>query len=75
MEIDLGLLEKLKDENQEFKKLYEEHTKLKNRVEELNALKFLSPEQKNEKKTIQKQKLKTKDRLDEILSKHQASLH
>jgi len=75
MEIDPGLLEKLKDQNQEFKQLHEEHSKLKDRVEELNNLKFLSPEQELEKKTIQKQKLKAKDRLGEILSEYQASLH
>ncbi|QPJ62796.1 MAG: DUF465 domain-containing protein [Candidatus Nitronauta litoralis] len=75
MEIELGLLEKIKGENLEFKELYEEHTKLKNRVEELNGMKFLSPEQEVEKKTIQKQKLKTKDRLGEILEQYQSNLH
>ncbi len=75
MEIELGLLEKIKGENHEFKELYEEHTKLKNRVEELNGMKFLSPEQELEKKTVQKQKLKAKDRLGEILEEYQSKLH
>lgn len=75
MEIDATLLEKVRKENQEFKKLYDEHTGLKNRVEELNRLKFLSAEQELEKKTIQKQKLKNKDRMQEILSQYQATLH
>ncbi len=75
MEIDATLLEKVRKENQEFKKLYDEHSSLKNRVEELNRLKFLSAEQELEKKTIQKQKLKNKDRMQEILSQYQATLH
>jgi len=75
MEIDPTLLEKIQSENNEFKKLYEEHSQLKNRVEELNHLKFLSPVQEIEKKTIQKQKLKNKDRMSEIIDQYQASLH
>ena len=75
MEIDPELLAKIKSENEEFKKLYEEHTVLKNKVEELNKMKFLSGEQEIEKKKHQKQKLKNKDRLEEILSTYQAHLH
>ena len=75
MEINPELLEKIQNENEEFKKLYEEHTILKNKVEELNKLKFLSGEQEIEKKKHQKEKLKAKDRLEEILSAYQAHLH
>ncbi len=75
MEIDPTLLEKIQSENDEFKKLYEEHTQQKHRVEELNHMKFLSPEQEVEKKTIQKQKLKSKDRMTQIIDQYQASLH
>ncbi|NIP99615.1 MAG: DUF465 domain-containing protein [Nitrospinaceae bacterium] len=74
MDIDPILLEKLQNGNEEFKKLYAEHCKLKDRVEELNSLKFLSPEQEVEKKTIQKQKLKNKDRMTEIIDQFQASM-
>lgn len=73
MEIDPTLLEKIQKENDEFKNLYREHTALKLRVEELNQLKFLSPEQEVEKKTIQKQKLKNKDRMMQIVDAYQAS--
>ncbi len=75
MDIDIQLLEKLQAGNQEFKQLFEEHSQLKTKIEELNKLKFLSPEQELERKTIQKQKLKTKDRLGQIVEEHQASLH
>ena len=73
MEIDPTLLEKVQGESDEFKKLYEEHQELKHRVEKLNKLSFLSPEQELEKKTVQKQKLKGKDRMSQIVEQYQAS--
>jgi uncharacterized protein YdcH (DUF465 family) len=73
MEIDPTLLEKVQGENEEFKKLYQEHLELKHRVEELNKMNFLSPEQELEKKTVQKQKLKGKDRMIQIIEQYQAS--
>jgi uncharacterized protein len=73
MEIDPILLEKVQGENEEFKKLYQEHLNLKVRVEELNKMNFLSPEQELEKKTVQKQKLKGKDRMIQIIEQYQAS--
>lgn len=75
MEIDPTLLGKIQSDNEEFKTLYADHMKLKGRVEELNKLKILSPEQEVEKKTIKKQKLKNKDRMTELLDQYQASLH
>ena len=73
MEIDPILLEKVQGENEEFKQLYQEHLDLKHRVEELNNMKFLTPEQELEKKIVQKQKLKGKDRMIEIIEQFQAS--
>ncbi|MFQ5450738.1 MAG: DUF465 domain-containing protein [Nitrospinaceae bacterium] len=75
MDINPELLEKIKNENVEFKKLFDEHTQLKHKVEELNKLKFLTTDQEIEKKKNQKQKLKTKDRLVEILHEYQSELN
>jgi len=75
MEVDQGLLEKAKKDNPEFKKLFDEHLELKNKIDDLNKLKYLSAEQEIEKKTIKKQKLKNKDRMDEIISQYKTSLH
>ncbi len=75
MEINSELAEKIKQENDEFKKLFEEHSTLKQKVEELNKMKFLTAEQEVEKKQHQKQKLKAKDRLEEILHQYQSQLH
>tara|TARA_B100000686_G_scaffold326695_1_gene384787 strand:+ start:813 stop:1040 length:228 start_codon:yes stop_codon:yes gene_type:complete len=66
MDIDQTLLGKLINESPEFKKLFDEHTNLKNRVEEMNQRKFLSPKEELEKKNIQKQKLMFKDQLSKI---------
>ncbi len=73
MEIDPTLLEKVQGENEEFKKLYQEHLDLKHRVDELNKMNFLTPELELEKKTVQKQKLKGKDRMTQIIEQYQAS--
>ena len=75
MEVDQGLLEKAKKDNPEFKKLFDDHLELKNKVDDLNKLKYLSAEQEIEKKTIKKQKLRYKDRMDQIISEYKTSLH
>ena len=68
MEVNQEVLDRAIKENPEFKKLFDEHTELKSRVESLNKLKFLNPEQEMEKKNIQKLKLKNKDLMDKIIS-------
>ncbi len=72
MDIDQALLTKVKKENVEFRKLYDEHTKLKDHVEKLNRMKFLTAEQELEKKEIQKKKLKNKDLMLKIIDKYQS---
>ncbi len=68
MDINPALLEKIKQENSEFRELYEEHTSLKLKVEKLNKMKLITPEQELQKKKHQKQKLSLKDRMEKILS-------
>jgi uncharacterized protein YdcH (DUF465 family) len=73
MDIDPTLLEKVQGENHEFKKLYEEHLELEHRVGKLNKMSFLSVEQELEKKTVQKQKLKGKERMLKIIEQYESS--
>tara|TARA_B100000686_G_C16684917_1_gene914147 strand:+ start:421 stop:633 length:213 start_codon:yes stop_codon:yes gene_type:complete len=68
MEINPNLLEKVRQENTEFRKLHEKHSTLKLKVEALNKTKLITPEQEVEKKKHQKQKLNLKDRMEKILS-------
>ncbi len=75
MDINADLLEKVQKENNEFRGLYKEHTTLKQKVEEFNKMKIITPQQEIEKKKHQKQKLSLKDRMEEILSEYQSSTH
>ena len=68
MEINPNLLEKVRQENTEFRKLHEKHSTLKLKVEALNKTKLITPKQEVEKKKHQKQKLNLKDRMEKILS-------
>ena len=67
MDIEKGVLEKILSSSVEFKRLYEQHTELKHRVEDMNKSKFLSAGQELEKKQHQKQKLILKDKMEAIL--------
>jgi uncharacterized protein len=71
MDINPALLEKVKQENSEFRELYEEHTTLKQKVEDFNKMKIFTPEQEVANKKHQKQKLSLKDRMEKILGKYQ----
>jgi uncharacterized protein len=75
MDINPALLEKVRQENSEFRELYEEHSTLKLKVEEFNKMKLFTPEQEVENKKHQKQKLSLKDRMEKILSKYQETIH
>ncbi|MCF8721032.1 YdcH family protein [Nitrospina gracilis] len=67
MDIDPQTLEKAKSEIPEFKRLFDEHTRLKHQVEELNKRAYLTPEEELERKNFQKQKLNCKDQLERML--------
>ena len=75
MDINVDLLEKVQKENEEFRGLYKEHATLKQKVDEFNKMKIITPQQEIEKKKQQKQKLSLKDRMEEILSEYQSSIH
>ena len=75
MEIDPELLKRMMTESAEFKSLYEEHTKLKLKVDELNKSRFLTSEEELEKKKHQKQKLLLKDKIEGLLGQTQTNLH
>ena len=75
MDINLDLLEKVQKENEEFRGLFEEHATLKQKVEEYNKMKIITPKQEIEKKKHQKQKLSLKDRMEKILNKYQSNIY
>lgn len=53
----------LVEENNAFRKLYEEHLKYERQLEELDRNRYINPEQEIQRKTIQKLKLNGKDRM------------
>ncbi len=75
MDINPALLEKVSQENPEFRELYKEHSSLKLKVDEFNKMKLITPEQEIENKKYQKLKLSLKDRMEKILSQYHESIH
>ena len=61
------LVEKLRVENSEFKKWEQEHRQLENTLTSFETHRYLTTEEKVERKRIQKLKLAAKDRMMEII--------
>lgn len=64
------IVELLKKENEEFKKLSEEHRSLDSLLSEIDNKRYLTPEEEFERKRIQKQKLLKKDRMAELVREY-----
>ncbi|MDH4233226.1 MAG: DUF465 domain-containing protein [Nitrospirota bacterium] len=61
------IIEKLLEENEEFRKVSEEHHKLDDLLTEIDKKVYLTPEEEVERKKLQKQKLLKKDRMAEMI--------
>lgn len=61
------IIEKLLKENEEFKKVSEEHHQLDGLLTEIDKKVYLTPEEEIERKKLQKQKLAKKDRMAEMI--------
>ena len=68
MEIKKDVLDRILNSNDNFKRLYVEHSELKLKIEDLNKIKFLTAREEVAKKQHQKQKLILKDKMEAILS-------
>lgn len=60
------IVELLKKENEEFRKLSEEHRSLDVLLAEIDSKRYLTAEEEFERKKLQKQKLLKKDRMAEL---------
>ncbi len=69
------VVENLKKENEEFRKLLEEHHGLENLLAEIDKKVYLTPEEEIERKKMQKQKLAKKDRMAELIRDFKKSHH
>ncbi|MEW6108771.1 MAG: DUF465 domain-containing protein [Nitrospirota bacterium] len=61
------IIERLRRESEEFKKLSEEHKSLENILADIDRKIYLTPEEEIERKKVQKQKLSKKDRMAELI--------
>jgi len=61
------IIERLKKENEEFRKILEEHHGLDATLSEIDRKVYLTPEEELERKKLQKQKLAKKDRMAEFI--------
>jgi uncharacterized protein len=57
--------------DEELNAVYSEHQELKHQLEGFRSKLYLTPEEELEKKRIQKRKLACKDRIMELLNRHQ----
>lgn len=64
------IVEFLKKENEEFKKLSEEHRNLDLLLAKIDGKRYLTPEEEVERKTMQKQKLFKKDRMAQMIREY-----
>ncbi len=60
----------LRNENEEYKKIEEEHRKLNQFLDEMSKKKYLSSAEEIEKKKLQKQKLQYKDKLAKLIREY-----
>ncbi|HMK37033.1 MAG TPA: DUF465 domain-containing protein [Desulfomonilaceae bacterium] len=66
---DLDLIAEWKDRDPELKNLWQEHLEYEEQLEFFNKRVYLSATEELERKTIQKKKLRGRDRIERILSK------
>ncbi|MBA3071328.1 MAG: DUF465 domain-containing protein [Nitrospirae bacterium] len=67
------IAEILLKENEEYKKLREEHKSLEGALAEIDKKVYLTPEEEVERKRIQKLKLTKKDRMAELIREYKKS--
>ena len=70
---DEEIKELLRRENEEFKKLDEEHRSLKALLTEIDRKVYLSADEEMERKRLQKLKLNKKDRMAELMREYRKS--
>lgn len=67
------IIEALKQDNEEFRKLHEEHHVLDGTLAEIDKKVYLTPEEEVERKRLQKQKLSKKDKMAEMVRDYKKS--
>ena len=68
-----AIIQQLRRNHHEFHQLEEQHRHLEERLTELIRRKILTPQEEIEKKRLQIEKLKKKDRMTRIIQEHEAA--
>jgi uncharacterized protein YdcH (DUF465 family) len=71
---DESIIEKLTNEDEEFKKLVLEHRELDKEIQELDTRVYLLPEEEVKRKKLSKIKLSKKDKIAKIVSDYKKKL-
>lgn len=71
---DTEIAQILMEQNEQYKKLFTDHKGLKQILSEIDKNKYLSPEREMERKSVQKQKLRKKDNMAEIIREYRKKL-
>ena len=61
------VIKALIDRNEEFRALFAEHEDLEQKLAALDSIHYLTPEQEMERKSLQKIKLRGRDRMEQII--------
>ncbi len=69
------IIELLKNQDEEFRKLYNEHRELDSLLKEMDKKNFLSEEEEFEKKRLKKEKLYKKDKIAEYVKNYRRQHH
>ncbi len=64
------IVETLKKENEEFRRIYQEHRELDSQLLQFNKKSYLTPEEEAEMHRIKKEKLYKKDKIAELLREY-----
>lgn len=67
------IIELLRKDNEDFRKLADEHHNLDIQLAEMDKKVYLTPEEEMERKTLQKQKLMKKDKMAEFVRDYKKS--
>lgn len=67
---DLELIERLREQDPELKKFWQEHHEYERLLEEFNRRPYLTAAETVERKRLQKLKLAGRDKMEKILAKH-----
>jgi uncharacterized protein YdcH (DUF465 family) len=74
MKKDEKLMQRLWEEDEEFRQLKEEHTWFHRKVEDLDKKPFLTPAERMKREELKKRKLILKDKMEEIMTAYRHRL-